>query len=520
MTGNVARNTKFILVFFGGIFLFGLLLLLTSHSRAKGRLEAGRKALVAAGEVLDIESLVPALAQGESNGADDLLDAAQAFSKIEPFLQPPSMRMLSHGRALLSSGVKVLPNQKSREWTTNVWVDLEPVIEPYREQALSAMAAVTNDRILVELDFAQGWNILLPHLSKFRNMTAWMGVAVSYDLRHEEFPSAYTNLLTASRITAKWRDGPFIIAQLVRQAMFRSLVAPLWELLQHDQWSDAQLEVLQRAWSEQEFWSGMERAFQMERATGLDTFERMLRDPNYMKGTGMDGYPKFVVKAAGEGIEELFRSPRKGMKKLFVEVPGLAAWPWITVYDDQLWYLEHSQHNIDAVRVGMRSNSVAAAKSVYAGKSPVTIPEHYWFSRKMLPALGKAIDRTGEIEAIRALCVTAIALKRFIRRNAGYPKDLKELVPDYLSQIPIDAMDGLPLRYRLEFDGRYSLWSIGKDGRDDGGDGSADIRLPDWSNCPDLLWPWPADPGEVEAYIVDLLRARVNGTPPGGPLVK
>jgi hypothetical protein len=56
-------------------------------------------------------------------------------------------------------------------------------------------------------------------------------------------------------------------------------------------------------------------------------------------------------------------------------------------------------------------------------------------------------------------------------------------------------MDGKPLRYRLNADGTFTLWSIGEDLKDDGGDGSDAVpaaRMGDIWERKDVLWPRPA----------------------------
>jgi hypothetical protein len=46
------------------------------------------------------------------------------------------------------------------------------------------------------------------------------------------------------------------------------------------------------------------------------------------------------------------------------------------------------------------------------------------------------------------------------------PASLDALVPTYLPRVPLDPWDGKPLRYAI---GPAKVWSIGRDGRDDGG---------------------------------------------------
>ena len=72
------------------------------------------------------------------------------------------------------------------------------------------------------------------------------------------------------------------------------------------------------------------------------------------------------------------------------------------------------------------------------------------------------------------LCLVACALERFRLRHGDYPKELRELVPDTLPKLPRDRFDGQPLRYRRTDEGGVTLYSAGKDCRDDGGDHAKD----------------------------------------------
>jgi hypothetical protein len=91
------------------------------------------------------------------------------------------------------------------------------------------------------------------------------------------------------------------------------------------------------------------------------------------------------------------------------------------------------------------------------------------FSRMLLPALSRAMQRDGDHTARIRTAQTAIAVERFRRaHNGGLPGDLKELVPTYLAAVPGDPYDGLPLRFKRLTHG-YVIYSIGSDLRDDGG---------------------------------------------------
>ncbi|QJE96582.1 hypothetical protein [Luteolibacter luteus] len=72
-------------------------------------------------------------------------------------------------------------------------------------------------------------------------------------------------------------------------------------------------------------------------------------------------------------------------------------------------------------------------------------------------------------EARIALVRTGIALERYRLKHGSHPATLGDLVPDYLSAIPLDPFSREALHYRLLPNGSPHLWSIGPDLRDEGG---------------------------------------------------
>jgi hypothetical protein len=72
---------------------------------------------------------------------------------------------------------------------------------------------------------------------------------------------------------------------------------------------------------------------------------------------------------------------------------------------------------------------------------------------------------------IRATSVL-VALKAYKAKTGRLPQSLAELVPEYLGAVPVDDMDGKPLRYSPE---KKVVYSVGKDLADDGGSKDKDI---------------------------------------------
>jgi hypothetical protein len=89
----------------------------------------------------------------------------------------------------------------------------------------------------------------------------------------------------------------------------------------------------------------------------------------------------------------------------------------------------------------------------------------------------------------RPLANTACALERFYIARGEYPETLLELVPSFLTQVPVDPADGESLRYRRTSDSRYRVYSIGSNLIDDGGR----ISVKSSRSKGDWVWAYTAE---------------------------
>jgi len=70
----------------------------------------------------------------------------------------------------------------------------------------------------------------------------------------------------------------------------------------------------------------------------------------------------------------------------------------------------------------------------------------------------------------------AVAVERHRRGNAGaLPGSLAELVPSLLTAVPLDPLSGAPVLYARDATS-YTIYSVGPDGDDNGGDLSSELR--------------------------------------------
>jgi hypothetical protein len=97
--------------------------------------------------------------------------------------------------------------------------------------------------------------------------------------------------------------------------------------------------------------------------------------------------------------------------------------------------------------------------------------------------------RTAALQQVTAECArVACALERFHSANGKYPEGLDSLHPEFIQTLPSDLLTGQPLDYRLIGADRFVIYSVGWNGKDDGGIGTnlqdrsaeLDSRGDDW----------------------------------------
>jgi hypothetical protein len=109
-----------------------------------------------------------------------------------------------------------------------------------------------------------------------------------------------------------------------------------------------------------------------------------------------------------------------------------------------------------------------------------------WFVTLLVPAVQPALDAQDRDTMESKLNALAFALAAYRADNGSYPERLAGLVPKYVSAIPKDLFDNDgDLRYQPTAHG-YLLYSVGVNGKDDGGPGlggtsndDIGIRMPD-----------------------------------------
>jgi hypothetical protein len=103
----------------------------------------------------------------------------------------------------------------------------------------------------------------------------------------------------------------------------------------------------------------------------------------------------------------------------------------------------------------------------------------------MLPACNRSLIRSCEVAGMLNATRLLGALTAY-RADYGFlPENLKVLIPDYLSEIPLDPFDGMPLRYNSE---KRIVYALGENLVDDGGSIETDSSYAQRSNIRDFVF--------------------------------
>lgn len=181
-------------------------------------------------------------------------------------------------------------------------------------------------------------------------------------------------------------------------------------------------------------------------------------------------------------LDELRQAKSLNNVRAMVEMGGeMEGWPWWMSALNQSfprgWYDEgkavmsrlDQQYAIDPMdgvhhRVDARKIEEGNALVHNLPVKPTT-----FVAKICLPVSSSVAVKMAHGQAFIDQAVVACALERFYLDHQTYPPDLDALVPVYLGYIPADVIDGVPLRYQPTPDGRYRLWAVGWNGRDEGG---------------------------------------------------
>lgn len=503
------KSTKLFFAFIGLVVLF-VLVPLSLHYRAKARLEAYKRELLASGEKLVISDLAPIPnAQGQKNAAE-LLQAVNGLTSTSDFF-PGGMKMIKPGRARVAWRQAELNEEICcPEVYTNVWPLLRAARSNNEDTLTDIRAVLSADNIQFPLDFQQAdlSSSLVDHFMMGKKLAKNTAAEVMLDLSDGQTNEAMENLLLCVAVTKLCADEPLMMSQLLRYAEMSLAVTACWESLQFKGWTDEQLSQLQREWEALDFLPAAADSLRMERARAPMDFDQARGSKEVL-----ESMMSAIYSNPDTGLNDIWQrslvNPREGFDHLWLAVasfPRFWIWSGIWSYDDERLNMQLYQDMIDATRVPQQRQAVNERLLLRDMKESETGVIRDFNSKCPITDYERVVVERLVKDALRAqtqaeIVTTAIALERYSLRYHKYPARLADLVPAFVKRVPVDCMDGKDLRYRLQPDGSYLLYSVGENGIDDGGDPTPPANTaPGFLKGRDWVWPVLATDQEVSAF--------------------
>jgi hypothetical protein len=296
------------------------------------------------------------------------------------------------------------------------------------------------------------WGILLPHLAVLKACSLVLRLRTTGELQNCQTDKALDDVKLSLRLIDSIHTEPFLISHLVRIAMLQITLQPIYEGLAEHQWSDAQLAELDSQLAKLDFLADYQLAMRGERGCDIGAVE-FLRHRNRLHlkeitGDNLNGPLNFIPLL------------------IYYSVPS----GWFCQNELRICRFYETQYLpvVDETNGTVSPSAVRAAGFALRRELRRRTPENF-LEPLLLPDLTAAVKKFAYAQESVDLARVAIALERYRLAMGMYPESLDALSPRFMDEIPHDIIGGEPLHYERTNDGQFILYSVGWNGRDDGG---------------------------------------------------
>lgn len=322
------------------------------------------------------------------------------------------------------------------------------------------------------LEYSELFACLLPHLSHIKSIHQYGKLRASAELHAGDHREGTESICLMLRLVEAMETEPFLISYLVNIASFNIAVHPLWEGTVHHLFDERDLKQISDQLANMTFIPQVKHALGMERAVHIAEIERVSKYRSYFERISHS--------------TELYAQDWPG-PWTFQTYIHLAPKGWINrnvlTFSTKLTHLENALNSWTAGNPKAYSQFKKFHES--SQNTPITV--YNALSRSLEIRHLNTFSKALRIEATVNITKTAVALERYYLKQSTYPKSLSELVPQFLSKVPVDPIDLKPLRYQRLPSKQFKLYSIGANETDDGGEIHKDSNEGDW------VWQWPIE---------------------------
>jgi hypothetical protein len=492
--------------------LVPVLALVGERWRGQWALKSWKRQMMAKGEIFDAKQLWPPPSPKSQEFSNRLARVTEQLPRrLSNYAGQMSGIVLEKPGAGRRGSQAMEPQMFGNGTSTNSWQDLDAILRDGQTPLQSLREMMKDPPPAMSYDLVKRLeNDSIPSFVSVRVAAQALHSAAMDDLHHGNLTGAMESLEALSGVVKLYGEDPTLVCFMIRIAVLGLSIDAYWDALQAEGWTEPQLDVLQQASRCDKMLSQMPRTMVGERVWRIHQLY-WFRSHSYR-----DWVSRYLPFYQSFGMS-VPRSETAGVVGLCRQWVFHPIWSFAWADQEELNYLHAMQADIETLRwsaeqgswLGLRQQmdashrnyrSPAAGWRFYTalplvdhfsgiiGSSPVPAPiyPHANFSRTWLTTM--------KYLTLNQMVTTVIALKRYELRHGRLPPTIASLVPDFLNEAPRDFMDGQPLRYQISRDASFTLYSVGKDGEDDGGNPtSEDLGKRQQNDNPwagrDWVWP-------------------------------
>jgi hypothetical protein len=402
--------------------------------RGKHAWETWQRDREAKGDRYDWSSVVPPPVPDAENIA-----AAPIFAELFP--KPPANPRLDQVRLPDCQGAvgnwrlgRSTDLVKWRACFTND--DLTAALNRYEPILREVETAIQRPHCRFPIRYEDHFGALLPHIIHLRNLARVYALRASTGTGD----TALRDVRLCLRLASLLNDEPVLISFLVRSAILETALQPTWEGLAAHRWNEQQLATIQAEFAQLNECEHLVLAFQGERRFAYAAVRWLQSGPRDFSLWGANGMDKLLaIGPSGWFHQNLVRIDRFYVERMLPAID-----------------IEHRRLNVTAAN---------ALDPKTGWPNPYNV-----LTLMLLPAVQTVPRRAALTQTAVDQLVAACALERFRLAHGELPNTLDALVPQYLATVPRDVIDGQPLRYRRDGLDKFTLWSVGWNQTDDGGE--------------------------------------------------
>jgi hypothetical protein len=365
-----------------------------------------------------------------------------------------------------------------------------------QEKAKNALTALEQyGTVLAELDqaskrpearfaihYEDGALALLPHLEVLDRLVEILQVRAGAELALGNTERGFEDTMLILCLANSVKDEPFLPSQSTRRHSVILAVQCLQDAVDRGAWQQDQLRKMQTQLQKVDLLGDFERSLRAERIGGnqLIDLTRTTRSPSFLFESGSDlnsrtAKPQFLLRLLPSGW---FYRSQVEYDELYQRV--------------ELAGIDGKSHRVYPSVV---EESAQAEKSLMTGIAGWVIHDRF-IAAQLLAShpVRMLVEPFGRAQVLVDQATVVCALAQYRTGHGIFPEQLNALVPDFAEMLPSDVLSGDSYKYKRIDSDRFLLYSVGWNGKDDGGVFRGSMKPSEFNKLPsdkrkdDLVW--------------------------------